>query len=90
MFQFCYSLKINLELIKKYIIFAKNQKIKSFMKKFVVFLCLFLVMWMLACSNDDDYGINDVIGKWECYRMEGIITDAKSGEVLNFFGIKRT
>lgn len=52
-------------------------------KRYLLILpILILLLQMVACSNDDDYSINDLVGKWECFRMETVTKDAKTGEIL--------
>lgn len=36
-----------------------------------------------ACSKDEVFCNADIVGKWQCYRMESIREDAKTGEILD-------
>lgn len=51
------------------------------MKKIAFVLCTLL--FLVACSSDDDITMNDVVGKWECSSSVITYTDVKTGEIIH-------
>ena len=53
------------------------------MKKLTfIFLFIISLIALSACSKEDGFENADIVGKWQCYRMEVITQDAKTGEIL--------
>ena len=57
------------------------------MRKLLYVCGIILFMGMVACSSDKDneegYNMNDIVGKWECYKYAEIIKGTDSKEIVN-------